>query len=63
MKIEKHLLKSLLVMADIIEACDPYTGGHVWRVSQYAKLLATCLTSSATAMKASRLSPAPIADL
>ena len=41
MKIEKQLLKSLLVMADIIEARDPYTGGHVWRVSQYAKLLAT----------------------
>lgn len=41
MKIEKPLLKSLLVMADIIEARDPYTGGHVWRVSQYAKLLAT----------------------
>ncbi|MEW6406539.1 MAG: HD domain-containing phosphohydrolase, partial [Chloroflexota bacterium] len=32
---------SLLIMADIIEARDPYTGGHVWRVSQFAKLLAT----------------------
>ncbi|GAB4426739.1 MAG: hypothetical protein Kow002_15930 [Anaerolineales bacterium] len=41
MKVEKALLKSLLVMADIIEARDPYTGGHVWRVSQFAKLLAT----------------------
>lgn len=41
MKIEKPLLKSLLIMADIIEARDPYTGGHVWRASQFAKLLAT----------------------
>jgi len=40
MEIDKPLLKSLLIMADIIEARDPYTGGHVWRVSQYAKLLA-----------------------
>jgi len=41
MEINKPLLKSLLIMADIIEARDPYTGGHVWRVSQFAKLLAT----------------------
>jgi response regulator RpfG family c-di-GMP phosphodiesterase len=41
MNIDKPLLKSLLIMADIIEARDPYTGGHVWRVSQFAKLLAT----------------------
>lgn len=41
MNIDKGLLKSLLIMADIIEARDPYTGGHVWRVSQFAKLLAT----------------------
>ena len=40
-QIDKPLLKSLLIMADIIEARDPYTGGHVWRVSQFAKLLAT----------------------
>ncbi len=40
MEIDKPLLKSLLIMADIIEARDPYTGGHVWRVSQFAKLLA-----------------------
>jgi HD-GYP domain-containing protein (c-di-GMP phosphodiesterase class II) len=38
--IDPLLLKSLLIMADIIEARDPYTGGHVWRVSQYSKLLA-----------------------
>jgi len=41
MNIDKPLLKSLLIMVDIIEARDPYTGGHVWRVSQFAKLLAT----------------------
>ena len=40
-EVDKPLLKSLLIMADIIEARDPYTGGHVWRVSQFAKLLAT----------------------
>lgn len=36
----KELIQSLLVMADVIEARDPYTGGHVWRVSQFSKLLA-----------------------
>ncbi len=41
MNVDKPLLKSLLLLADIIEARDPYTGGHVWRVSQFAKLLAT----------------------
>lgn len=29
MDIDPLLLKSLLIMADIIEARDPYTGGHV----------------------------------
>jgi HD-GYP domain-containing protein (c-di-GMP phosphodiesterase class II) len=38
--IDRDLLKSLLIMADIIETRDPYTGGHVWRVSQFTKLLA-----------------------
>jgi HD-GYP domain-containing protein (c-di-GMP phosphodiesterase class II) len=37
--IDRPLLKSLLIMGDVIEARDTYTGGHVWRVSQYAKLL------------------------
>lgn len=36
----KKLLKSLLILAEIVEARDPYTGGHLWRVSQYSKLLA-----------------------
>lgn len=34
------LLKSMLSLATVIEAKDPYTGGHTWRVSRYARLLA-----------------------
>ena len=34
------LLKSMLSLATVIEAKDPYTGGHTWRVSHYARLLA-----------------------
>ncbi|NMG44575.1 HD domain-containing protein [Aromatoleum toluvorans] len=37
---EHELLASLLVIAWIVEARDPYTGGHLWRVSRYAELLA-----------------------
>lgn len=36
-----ELLKSLYVMASMVEARDPYTGGHLWRVSQYSRILAT----------------------
>ncbi len=36
---DSELIKSLLVMADVVEVRDPYTGGHLWRVSQFAKLL------------------------
>ena len=39
-QIEKPLLKSLTLMASVIEARDAYTGGHLWRVSQYARRLA-----------------------
>lgn len=39
-KIEKPLLKSLAMMASVIEARDAYTGGHLWRVSQYSRQLA-----------------------
>jgi hypothetical protein len=39
----KPLLQSLLVMAWLVEARDPYTGGHLWRVSQYCRLLAESL--------------------
>lgn len=35
-----QMLASLMVMAWFVEARDPYTGGHLWRVSQYARLLA-----------------------
>jgi len=34
------LLKSLFAMATMVEARDPYTGGHLWRVSQFSRLLA-----------------------
>jgi hypothetical protein len=33
-------LQSLLALAWVVEARDPYTGGHLWRVSRYANLLA-----------------------
>lgn len=36
----EELLASLLVMAWMVEARDPYTGGHLWRVSQFSRLLA-----------------------
>jgi HD-GYP domain-containing protein (c-di-GMP phosphodiesterase class II) len=39
-KIEKPLLKSLALIASVIEARDVYTGGHLWRVSQYCQRLA-----------------------
>lgn len=35
----KALVSSLLIMAWFVEARDPYTGGHLWRVSRYARLL------------------------
>lgn len=35
------LLASLMGMAWFVEARDPYTGGHLWRVSKYSRLLAT----------------------
>lgn len=35
----EQILASLLVMAWVVEARDPYTGGHLWRVSRYATLL------------------------
>lgn len=39
-QLSKELLASLMVMAWFVEAKDPYTGGHLWRVSRYANLLA-----------------------
>jgi hypothetical protein len=38
---QEDLLTSLLVMAWMVEARDPYTGGHLWRVSQFSQLLST----------------------
>jgi HD-GYP domain-containing protein (c-di-GMP phosphodiesterase class II) len=37
---DQYLLKSLLILGSVIEARDPYTGGHAWRVAQFAKRLA-----------------------
>ncbi|MFC5695886.1 HD-GYP domain-containing protein [Pseudomonas sp. GCM10022186] len=37
------LLKSLYLMAALVEARDAYTGGHLWRVSQFSQLLAVDL--------------------
>ena len=36
----ESLLKTLYVMASLVEARDPYTGGHLWRVSLFSRLLA-----------------------
>jgi putative nucleotidyltransferase with HDIG domain len=38
-EVNDALLKSLITLASVIEARDPYTGGHTWRVSRYALLL------------------------
>ncbi|MGH7886061.1 MAG: HD-GYP domain-containing protein [Thermodesulfobacteriota bacterium] len=43
MNIEPKLLRSLLVLCTIIEARDFFTGGHVWRVAEYSKLIANKL--------------------
>ena len=37
---KESLLNTLLDLSMIVEARDPYTGGHLWRVSQFSKLLA-----------------------
>lgn len=39
-RLHEDLLTSLLVMAWMVEARDPYTGGHLWRVSRFSHLLA-----------------------
>ncbi|MDX8395074.1 MAG: HD domain-containing protein [Mariprofundaceae bacterium] len=38
--LKKKILQSLFTMAEVVEARDPYTGGHLWRVSQFSRLLA-----------------------
>lgn len=44
--VDKPLLRSLMVLGATVEARDPYTGGHVWRIANYAKLLAQRLGRS-----------------
>lgn len=39
-EIDKKLLTSLLVMGTVVEARDAYTGGHLWRVGQFSRMLA-----------------------
>ena len=53
--IEKPLLKSLALMASVIEARDAYTGGHLWRVSQYSQRLAEAAGLPAEMVFLSRL--------
>lgn len=55
LEIEKPLLKSLTVMASLIEARDAYTGGHLWRVSQYSGRLAETAALPAEMIFLSRL--------
>jgi len=50
------LLASLLVSAWMVEARDPYTGGHLWRVARMAHALA--LESGNTPREASRIAMA-----
>lgn len=38
--IDHRMLQSLLFLAAVIEARDPWTAGHIWRTSRYARLLA-----------------------
>lgn len=38
--IDRKLLTSLMVIGSVVEARDPYTGGHLWRVGQFSSLLA-----------------------
>ncbi|MDE2369851.1 MAG: HD-GYP domain-containing protein [Burkholderiales bacterium] len=38
-RVQEQLQASLLVLAWMVEARDPYTGGHLWRVSRYSALL------------------------
>jgi len=43
MKHIEELLKSLFVMASLVEARDPYTGGHLWRVARFSQVLAEAI--------------------
>ncbi|MBL4613684.1 MAG: HD domain-containing protein [Magnetovibrio sp.] len=37
--LDKGLLNSILAVAALVEARDPYTGGHLWRVAQFSRML------------------------
>lgn len=50
----RPLLASLMTMAWFVEARDPYTGGHLWRVSRYAHMLA--LKAGLSAAEAAKIS-------
>ncbi|MEW5850787.1 MAG: HD-GYP domain-containing protein [Myxococcota bacterium] len=39
-QVEKDMLRSLVGLASVVELRDPYTGGHLWRVGQFSRLLA-----------------------
>ncbi len=39
MNIREQSIRNLLVLALVVEARDPYTGGHLWRVSRYSRML------------------------
>lgn len=41
--IDRRLLASLMIMGSVVEARDAYTGGHLWRVGRYARLLAEAI--------------------
>ncbi len=41
--IDRKLLASLMIMGSVVEARDAYTGGHLWRVGRYARLLAEAI--------------------
>ena len=38
------LLTILLIMAWMVEAQHPYTGGYLWRVSNFSRIVATRIT-------------------
>lgn len=38
--VDRQLLTSLLTLASVVELRDPYTGGHLWRVGNFSRMLA-----------------------
>ncbi len=40
---QKENLRHFLYLAQVVEARDPYTAGHLWRVAQFTKLLGKAL--------------------